>query len=359
MNSNKFRVGIVTMSNGSNYGNKLQNYAVEQVLSDMGFEPYTLSNDLYNKSFKQKIKGLVKFVLNINHEKNSVYRQKRFNAFNDRFLHYYNKVLTEDDKNNINADFDFFVAGSDQIWNPASSIGKTSIPFLAFADENKRISYAASFGVLEIEDKYKALYKNGISGLKSVSVRETAGRDIVKKLTGREATVVVDPTLMIDGDKWRLIARKPMWLKEDKFILTYFLGKNDEQRQNAVNTLAEERDCVVINLLDKSIRDIYAADPCEFLYLIDNAELVCTDSFHACVFSILLNSPFAVFNRLGKEKSMNSRFDTLLGLFNLKDRYYDILKKDKQKLFSCDYGDIGMILKEQRDIAVNFLKTNI
>lgn len=358
MDNSKLKVGVVTMCSGSNYGNKLQNYAVEQVLANMGFEPYTVPNNLYIKPFKEKVKGAVKFVFNINKERNAVYRQKRFNAFNSEFLHHYNKILTEDDKNNINADFDFFVAGSDQIWNPSSSIGKTGIPFLTFADEKKRISYAASFGVSEIDDIYKEQYKNRISGLKGISVREAAGRDIVEKLTNRQATVVVDPTLMIDGEKWRSIARKPEWFKDDKFILTYFLGKVDEERKNAVNSLADEKNYKVINLLDKNLRDIYAADPCEFLYLIDNAELVCTDSFHACVFSILLNTPFCVFNRLGKEKSMNSRFDTLLGLFNLKDRYYDELKNDKQRIFSSDYNDVDEVLKEQRSIALNFLKEN-
>ena len=97
----------------------------------------------------------------------------------------------------------------------------------------------------------------------------------------------------------------------------------------------------------------------EFLYLIDHAELVCTDSFHACVFSILFNTPFLVVNRQQKGVAdMTSRLDTLLGLFDMKNRYIDFNtdKLEQDKIFHVDFNHVKDIQQREQKRSYAFLK---
>ena len=83
-----------------------------------------------------------------------------------------------------------------------------------------------------------------------------------------------------------------------------------------------------------------------------------TDSFHGTVFSILFNKQFVVFSNA---KRGNSRFDSLLGMFNLKDRMIEA-SNDTDKLLSriqslpdIDYTEVNQRLKECRENSLKFL----
>ncbi len=160
---------------------------------------------------------------------------------------------------------------------------------------------------------------------KEISVREEAGKKIVEDLTGRkDVEVLVDPTMLLTAEEWDNVSNKPEQLKTDKYILNYFLGELSEKRKNEIDRIAKENGCKIINMLDSN-SPFYKTGPAEFLYLEKNAFLICTDSFHACVFSILYNRPFIVFEREDNNVSMNSRIDTLLNKFHLQDRRYNVI----------------------------------
>lgn len=353
------KVGIITINDNANIGNRLQNYAVQELLYEMGMEAFTIYN--YNKYFKNKIiilnskKRLIRMYRMV--FKRKIYiREKNFRKFNKKYIKFSKYIIsTKYIPKKLEHEYDYFVTGSDQVWN--YKFGRASnVDFLNFADSKKRISLSASFGISNIPDKLKDYYEKNLKTFKNISVREDEGKKIIKKLTGRDDVVVLlDPTMLIPIEKWNNIIEKPEKIKNinnKKYILNYFLGNVSKSRQKEIERIAEENNCEIINIMDKN-DPFYLYGPSEFLYLEKNAFLICTDSFHSSVFAILFNRPFIVFDREDSNEKMNSRLETLLKKFNLSDRWFDKSIKGEQLI--ADFK-IEKVLKEERDKAKKFLK---
>ena len=174
---------------------------------------------------------------------------------------------------------------------------------------------------MDIPAEEQEFFVQGIKGMKALSVREQAGADLIEQLTGRKAEVHLDPTLLLTADEWRSVSRRPTWYHGGEYLLTYFLGRRPAQ----IDAIAEELGLTVVNLLDEEVYEHYVTGVDEFLWAIDHASLVYTDSFHGSVFSILFQTPFLVCDRVGTGKGdasekMGSRLDTLLGYFGFEDR---------------------------------------
>ena len=133
---------------------------------------------------------------------------------------------------NINKKYDYFITGSDQVWNPNFN-RMSDIDFLVFATPEKRVAFSASFGISEIPEDMKDYYKERLLGIKYLSVREDTGKDIIENLTGREdVQVLVDPTMLLTSEEWDKVAKKPEQLKDNKkYILNYFLGELSDKRK--------------------------------------------------------------------------------------------------------------------------------
>ena len=131
----------------------------------------------------------------------------------------------------LNKEYDFFVTGSDQVWNPNFGFGN-EIDFLEFADEYKRISFAASFGISVVPEEHSEKFKRRLNNMRKISVREDAGAEIVKKLTGRDAIVLPDPTLLIEKKRWEIIMSSHKYKPTSKYILTYLIGDVDPLCKN-------------------------------------------------------------------------------------------------------------------------------
>ena len=196
----------------------------------------------------------------------------------------------------------------------------------------------------------------GVSAGKDSLALLYALAELIEQLTGRKVEVVADPTMLVAAEKWREIARKPSWLKGDEQILTtYFLGKRPDE---IINRLADEYGLKVVNILDEHVFEHYAVAPEEWLWLIDHAKLMYTDSFHGTVFSILFRRPFVVAERIeaGCASKMTSRIDTLLGKFALEGR-----RGTKENGYMIDnpmeiqYGDVDGILAAEKVKAISYL----
>ena len=188
-------------------------------------------------------------------------------------------------------------------------------------------------------------------------MREDAGKQIFEELTDRkDVQVLVDPTMLLPSEEWDKVSKKPKQLKTNKYILNYFLGNISEERNNEINRIAKENNCEIINILD-SKSPFYQTGPSEFLYLEKNAFLICTDSFHSCVFAILFNRPFIVFDREDSMEKMNSRLETLLNRFKLEDRWYD--NKIKEEQLKIDYTETYNILEKERIRAKEFIEKSL
>lgn len=351
------KVGIITIVDGLNYGNRLQNYAVQHTLNKLNCSTLTFKNvPRFNNSFPfvLRIKKLLGYAYdNCFKNKENINRKKNFKEFNKN-IKFTKNIITIYNKK-INKNFSFFIAGSDQIWKPTYE-RLSQMDLLFFSSPEKRISFSASFGIEKFPENYskKQFVINELSKFKAISVREDRGKEIVEELTGRkDVEVLVDPTMLLTAEEWDKVSKKPKMLKTDKYILNYFLGDLSDQRRKEIDRVAKENNCEVINILDKN-SPFYECGPSEFLYLEKNAFLICTDSFHSCVFAIIYKRPFINFVRDDNRVNMNSRLDTLLSKFKLESRKYNgkITKKD----LTCDYKETYKILEKERIKADKFLR---
>lgn len=350
---NKKKVAIITCIGKNNFGNRLQNYALQKVLQDKGFYVETLNNNWRLNNFdnyEENYQGYLKR----EEEKAPEEYEKRFRtAYFDEFDK--NVVFNKEMITAINlekTDYDYYVVGSDQVWNPHHGRLR-DLDFLYCIEPSKRISYAASIGVDEIPDNLKEKSQKEFSKFKAISVREEKGKEIIENLTGRsDIEVNLDPTMLLTSEDWSKLAKKPKQLKTDKYILNYFLGELSISRKKEIEKIAKENDCEIINILDEK-SPFYENGPSEFLYLEKNAFLICTDSFHSSVFAILFNRPFVVFDREDSQVSMNSRIDTLLTTLKLENRTFE--DKITEASLNHDYTETYKILEEKRKEAQDYL----
>ena len=382
----KKKVAIVSCYFKHNYGSMLQAYATQKILDDMGIENETINIDENIDFSKGKKKYYISQALNINFIKTKfgmikLKIDKKLNKrlgkninIRDRKYDEFKKVfrltkpyktyseLTKACKENYRS----VVVGSDQLWLPVNIVADYYT--LNFVPEGvERVSFSTSFGVSSVPKKYEEAYKNFLDKVNYLSVRENAGKKLIKDLTDRDATLVCDPTLLFNKDEWMIIQNQERIIKH-KYIFCYFLGNNIEHRKFA-ERLKEKTGYKIISLnhCDEYVKysDIFADEtpydigPAEFLNLIRNAEYVCTDSFHGTVFSLINNIEFFTFRRYNNKSKMstNSRIDSLLNIVDLKERLLvgdEDINNQLEK--TIDFNNVNDKLLEFRDYSKEFLR---
>ena len=367
------KIGLITICDYTNYGNRLQNYASQEVLKSLGCIVETIVNtntppktsfknrlnklkNLSGKELFGRVKRKLRLSSNNDVQQYHLQRVKAFRKFTDdniketRFTISQNNIPTD-----LADEYDYFVVGSDQVWNPTFRHG-SSIDFLTFAPMHKRIAYASSFGIAALPDQYIENYRRWLSQMKNLSVREEAGAQIIKELTSRDALVLIDPTLMLSKEKWLSVAKPSDHKPKNAYLLTYFLGEVSKENQNKIKQIALDNKLEMVNLGDIKDKVRYTADPGEFIDYVNSATAFLTDSFHGTVFSILLEKPFIIFDRINKKTpSMNSRIETLLSTFKLESRRYDNIKNNSD-IFNVNYSHIAPILEFERHKALGYLQ---
>lgn len=223
-----------------------------------------------------------------------------------------------------------FICGSDQIWSPLSP-HLSGFKFLSFSPKHKRIAYAPSFGVSKIPSYNVTFIKKKLSRIDDISVREFTGAEIVKKLIDKNVPVLLDPTMLLTGEKWREIYQAQVSNKEnDKYILCYFFDEPKIETITKISDFAASKGLKIKVLvasnkafLDKGA-ELVDGGPLEFLQLIDNAQYVFTNSFHGCVFSVLFEKKFIAFGRSHSETvKQTSRIETLLKQVGAEESFYN------------------------------------
>ena len=275
------KIGILTFTDGTNYGQRLQNYALQNVLETMGNEVYTFEQ-VYKPSIKHIIKEMIVQFVHPQRAKQEKKRIEEFNRFNKQYIKFYERKLKLPEKKQwVDENFDLFLAGSDQIWNPYSPFVNENF-FLTFASTDKRFSYAASFSVDNIpEDKYEQ-YVEWISGFQQISVREIRAQELINKMTGKKPELVIDPVLLLDKEQWKKIT-KPLSVNfPQKYIFSLFLGTGYQEEELIIE---QQTGLKIIRM-----SDFYTLAPDEMLTLLENAALVLTDSYHITVFSIIFGN---------------------------------------------------------------------
>lgn len=352
------KVGIITLNKNPNYGNVLQNIALQNIIRKLGFEAETIRNLSGSTLFPQKrgLKKHLKILFNYNGEGVEEKRRIRFVKCCEKFISY-SSAYYDGTKiiGNID-DYSSFVAGSDQIWNPNFGVA-TDFEFLKFAPKHKRISYAASIGVSDfigIDKKKVDFIKNSFKEMRGLSVREKAGKNLIKEISGIECSVHLDPTMLMTRNDWDNLIYKPNMKISGKYIMVYMLGKITGAYQKKINYLAKQLNAQVIDILSTEYKDM---DPIEFVWYIKNAECICTDSFHATVFSIIYHKKFFVFDREDSFKNQNSRFDTLFEHCGIENVL--ILEDTDLSLREIEWDVVDERINLERQLAIKYLQEQL
>lgn len=361
----KKKAGIITIVDFTNYGNRLQNYAVSQILKKLGVKSETLFFTNVNRKarMKQRIKYSVKNIpgvieLNILLQGKASIKHIRYLNF-DKFSRKNIKIRTVDknNKNRINKlrkQYDYFAIGSDQIWNPNYGYA-TDLDFASFAMSKQKVCFSPSFGVDTIPEPFREAIKKNLLQINNIAVREKSGARIVKELIEKDSEVLLDPTMLLCAEEWEKVAEVPQHVNlNEKYIVSYFLGTRTEEQEKRIEHIMNQYELKEYMLLDESVPELYVAGPGEFIELIKNATLVCTDSFHASVFSILFQKPFIVFQRDGDGAGISSRLDTLLETFKLTSRKE--LNVKEEDILCCNFEESNVILEKERERCLDFFK---
>lgn len=376
-------IGVCIKYFHENYGGMLQAYATVSMLEARGLE-YELIQYKKRRTLLEKIKSIPRLLngvlLNDKREnlkkklgkrkhpefkKNDAIRMQAFQCFKEEhfkklspvFVGY--KELCKGAKR-----YSAIVSGSDQLWSPAGL--PTNFYNLMFVPkEVRKISYASSFGVSQIPWYQHKRTAEFLKRIEFISMRESRGCEIVKKLSGREVLNVLDPVFAFDKLGWETLVPIRQEFNEP-YIFAYFLGDNLTQRK-AVKEFAEERGCKIVALrhmdqyieIDEQFGDYapYDVGPDRFLNLLRGAKYICTDSFHGCCFAIIHEKKFVVFDRYSNSStiSKNSRIDSLCSNLGLQDRRYNGSMRVIDE--EINYFEVYKKLDGLREITENYLNS--
>lgn len=316
------RLGIITDFGYNNFGNKLQNYAMHVMCRGFGYSSINLTS--ITKYRNQPSKLLFRFChfmkrkAYVNTKKDEREKTiKRASRQYERkpFLFSYTKT----DKKRLNK-FNFILFGSDQIWNLNYHDDSKFVlgNFGILKEGFKKISYAASIGTSEIADRDKPLFYQSLKSFYKISCREESGTKCIKDL-GFSCVTTLDPTLLLDAKDWddAIIKFSSREIKNNDYVVLYFL-KNATAKSEILSKCKKE-EIKVIDLMDET-SPFYISNQFDFINLIKNAQHVYTDSFHACVFSIIYGKSFSVYPRTGKpsDDPMFPRIENLFDMFGIK-----------------------------------------
>lgn len=348
------KVGIVTIQGRYNYGNRLQNYAVEQIYSSMGFLPESLI--LHRKvTAGRKAKLAIKFFLGRKETaRENLMSAKRLSAF-DRFNERLHLRVIEGYGSSQTADYAYISAGSDQIWGLGRCSFGEDWAYLRFARAEQRVALAPSLGVDSISSRQSKRLARYVGGFDRLSVREESGARLIKEASGRDAEVICDPTLVLSATEWRALASDTL-IPEGPYVLAYLLGSSDGEASEVLRTVTHDGVVPVVPLSDRERNGEPPAGPAEFISFIDNATHVVTDSFHAAVFSSILETPLTIVHRSGGEAFYSRMFGRLKNLsksIGIEEKMYGSPAYEPSR--AGDYEDVIDAISREKNKFMSYL----
>lgn len=372
------RIGILTLPLHTNYGGILQAYALQKVLQNMGHDAVVIDeNKQFHFSLKRRIemyaKGKVKRLLK---GKNAIiYSPEYYKLLWEERTKHTGRFITKHINRKVvinvseisEGEFDAFVVGSDQIWRAryASPFPGVANAFLQFTKgwNVKRLSFAASFGT----DKWEynkldtAVCSMMAQMFDAISVREESGVALCKDCLNVDAIHVIDPTLLLDANDYIKLIQEDT-PKNEGNLMCYVLDKGVDV-ESIISDIAQKKTLKPFYTNSQTENQRLSLEeriqpPVElWLQGFRDAELVVTDSFHACVFAILHRKPFVV---IGNKNRGMTRFESLLKMFGLEGQlvcsYEDYCQKRQHLLYPINYEQVFRILKEKRSEATKFLQ---
>ena len=353
------KVAIITFHNAVNYGAILQCYALQSFIEQhctcsvdvLDYQPIYFRKVFFDPmkpwtaiGFKNKGKALAKCVL-LNREMRSLSRKHR------ELLRYMRQKLhLEPVKQEEDRYYDCYITGSDQVWNLEMMENDTTY-LLDFVKKGKKISYAASFKVSDVDEFAQKAYQKHLPTFDSISVRESNLQAYLQNEYGLKTDCVLDPTLLIGREFWKSEVNDIPTVS-GKYLLLYYVNMPQHLVDRAF-AFAKERDLRVVSLNKLRGRadylDYSGASIEEFLNLVANAETVFTTSFHGMAFSILFEREF-YYEIPEKSYNNNARLEDLAGKLDLQAQNLENTAYEE-----ISWADVQARLAEHRRDSVEFL----
>lgn len=364
------KIAILTLPFRTNYGQILQGYALQTVLSRMGYEVEMLDDPYFTWDYYFRYplmcvkRTFEKFISGKKDVEIFVPEHVRIKQYTQNFIdkHIHRRVVRRWDSR-LTSEFDAFVVGSDQVWRPKYFISNNrpdiGLAFLSFTAEKdvKRISYAASFGTDECEYTSEQLVecRRLLKSFDAISVREQSGVVICKEYFDANATHVLDPTLLLSAEDYMSLIPEDC-PKSEGDMLVYVLDENEHVR-NYIDRISQQNDLTPFRVNAKKhetgvpLADCIQPPVEKWLQGFKDAKLVVTDSFHACVFSIIFHKPFIV---LANEERGLTRITSLLCMLGIK---YKVQESRLMHMYcdSIDWNKVEDVLKDRLVSSISFL----
>lgn len=363
------KIGVLTYHRSHNYGAVLQAYALKTFLLNQGNQVefieywpdyrkgmYDLVDFSFLKediAFIRKIKRLLLIIL-VFPEK--LIRYNRFQKFIKYKLQSNNKVKfkTGDE---IPGNYDFIIYGSDQIWryNDFKTFkGFDSVYWGEYPKNTKKIAYAASMGVMEINEQQKEFIKDHIKNFDLISTREQQLADIIQPFTKKKVEYTLDPVFLLNSNDWLMLSTNN-YNPKGKYLLFYNLNYSKDA-VSIVKNIAKNLNYRIIEIrggvkpFNNPFRCKQTVGPESFISLFSNASFVVATSFHGVAFSIIFKKQFFA---LGM-KNNAIRVTSLLEKLNIPERY---LKSpvDINSIKEIDYKNVSLLLEREKKKSINFI----
>lgn len=364
------KVALISFHNAANYGAGLQAFALQCFLESKGIDAEYINYVNQSRHDRYDMMHLMmvslksgKFVKAFRYLAGVPFlslRKSKFNAFYAQYLKQTKKVYsTPEQAKELNDMYDYFIVGSDQVWNPDNNGEDTSYLLSFVTDDRKKISYSSSFGCTEIIPSMKDAYVKCLSSFNHLAVRESGSAKLVKELTGRDAQLVLDPTLLLTKGDWLSICNSKK--NQEKYVFTYtnrpgqfakFL-KTTKYKMNGKKEYILSSSTSLANMLSNEKKVMFSMSPSTFVSTINNAELVFTASFHCVAISIVLNKPFVVM--LVGDEGKDERILSLLRVTGLTSRIYSENMTEEDVIAPIDYAEVNRRLNDSRDVSVAYL----
>ena len=372
------KIGVLALQLRYNFGGILQAYALQKTLNDMGHNavhidqckyvslgPWYKKYPIYLKRAIRKHLGSEDIVVRADVAINNA--SKIISTHTEPFIEkHIRRIFTRDFSNLRKGDFDAFIIGSDQVWRPKYFFSKIENAYLDFAKEwnIKRIAYAASFGTDEWEytEEQTRNCSTLLKKFNAVSVRESSAVKLCSEKLWVDAQHVLDPTMLLSKEDYIKLFGNAGTDQSDGNLFCYILDENTE-KATIIDKVAKEEGLTPFHVNSKyddpsaPIEERIQQPVEKWLRAFYDAEFVITDSFHACVFSIIFNKPFIVY---GNKERGYARFESLLTLFALEDRLVSS-PDDVNKVLQAtiDWDRVNSIRKQMKEKSLLFLTKNL
>lgn len=354
------KIGILTQHFLLNYGGIIQNFALQQVLLKLGHDPLTFEHDTCYSRTRWFLRT-IKYILRTRSFRNiPVYPIYNGRIGNKNFIKFVLKniksVPVTDFTPSLTAQYgiDAYVVGSDQVWRPAFNLGpRLGNMFLNFADDKvKKLSYAASFGCKEWEYTEEQELQCGklAKRFDAISVREASGVDLCKEHFGVDATLVLDPTLLLDKEDYGKVCNDVP--RKGKHIFVYSLVVSEGVLAVAEKVAEKMGLPIIVKQAGSKVRKEDTIE--DWFAEFRDADYVVTDSFHGMVFSIIFNKPFSV---VMNPSGGNERYISLLSHLGLMERIVNGETLSSNSIIN--WQEVNLKLTDLKKTSLLFLRNNL